>query len=304
MKTVLTLLLFLFSFCVFGQDVSGTWEGEFSSDLVFPLRRSFFMHMEIQQSGREVRAVFFNAPLHDITHPGVMYRVSGRYDKKKKRLFPLNLYRDGIIQNNIGGVAEAFISLTTWWLKNDTAQLLYGTWEPSQRSPRSDGAGGVFWLRKVDDTISAYAARMLLQKGKKVQKNIHPADTVLPNIPRSNMVKNYSQRQQHIYDTVTVPSENVFIELYDNAETDGDSISVYVDDKPILVQQQLSTKPIIANITLAPGRNHTISLFAHNLGAIPPNTALMVISSGSLRKYIFLSADYDANAAVVLQLKE
>jgi hypothetical protein len=59
MKKIQTLLLLLFISCSsFCQELSGIWEGEFSTDLVPPKRRTFFMHIEIQQTGSDVRAIF------------------------------------------------------------------------------------------------------------------------------------------------------------------------------------------------------------------------------------------------------
>jgi hypothetical protein len=298
------LLLLLISYSSLCQDLSGIWEGEFSTDIKAYNRRTFFMHMEIQQTGRDVRAIFFNSLQQDIAHPGVMYRISGRFGKRGKDMFPLTLARDGIIKNNIAGVAEVFIGLNARYFQNDTMQILYGTWIPNQGSPRSDGAGGVFWVRKASDTISQYAISQLQKKIKKSIKKKLPVDT-LPQIPADGaIVKNYSQRKELIADTILVPSENVRIELYDNAETDGDSVSIYVDDRPVLIQQLLSAKPIVTNVELTKGKQHKISLFADNMGTIPPNTALMVIIAGSLRKYVFLSADYNTNASVVLGLMD
>jgi hypothetical protein len=219
-------------------------------------------------------------------------------------MFPITLYRDGIIKNNIDRVAEVFIGLNVWYLQNDTVQVLYGTWIPNQRSPRPDGAGGVFWVRKASDTISQYAISQLQQKIKKSTKKKLPVDTVMQHITAGAIVKNYNHRKEMIADTILVPSENVRIELYDNAEADGDSVSIYDDNKPVLLKQLLSTKPIVTNLTLTKGKQHKISLFADNMGTIPPNTALMVIIAGSFRKYVFLSADYNANAVVVLRLME
>jgi hypothetical protein len=254
MKKIQFLLLLLFISCSsFCQDLSGIWEGEFSTDLVPPQRRTFFMHMEIQQAGRDVRAIFFNSQQHEIVHPGVMYRISGRYNKKKEWMFPITLYRDGIIRNNIDRVADVFIGLNIWHLQNDTVQVLYGTWIPNQRSPRPDGAGGVFWVRKASDTISQYAISQLKQKIKKNTKKKLPVDTAMQHITAGTIVKNYSQRKEMIADTILVPSENVRIELYDNAETDGDSVSIYADDKPVLLQQLLSAKPIITNLLITKG---------------------------------------------------
>jgi hypothetical protein len=305
MKKIQFLVLLLFiSHTSFSQNLSGIWEGEFSTDLVPFKRRTFFMHMEILQNGNHIGAIFFTSTQQDIEHPGVMYHISGRLRKKGKNMFPVTLAREHIIKNNIGGVADVFLGLDAWYLQNDTMQVLYGTWIPNQLSPRSDGAGGVFWLRKASDTISQYAISQLGQKVKKSTKKQQPADTLSQHTAAGDIAKNYSQRKNIVADTILVPSENVRIELYDNAETDGDSVSIYVDDKPVLLQQQLGTKPIVTNLLLTKGKQYKVSLFADNMGAIPPNTALMVIIAGSSRKYVFLSADYNSNASVVLKLMD
>jgi hypothetical protein len=303
------LLLLLFHSGGFCQDLTGIWEGEFRTDLAPNNIRTFFMHMEILQTGRDVRAVFFNSQPYDIAHPGVMYRISGRFSTKKGLLmFPLTLYRDRIIQNSISrGVAEVFIGFNAWYMEKDSMQLLYGIWIPGQYSPRSDGAGGAFWLRRATDTISAFTAGQLQQpvkKIKKVNKALLPADTAALYKKDVANVKTYASRQQSIADTIAVPSENVRIELFDNAEIDGDSVSIYLDDKPVLLQQLLSTQPIVKDLVLTKGKTHKISVFADNMGAIPPNTALMVIIAGSFRKYLFLSADYNTNAGVLLKLMD
>ena len=311
MKIIRTLLLLLTPLCGYSQDLSGIWEGEFRTDLAPNNIRTFFMHMEILHTGRDIRAVFFTSQPDDIAHPGVMYRISGRFSTKKGQLkFPLTLYRDRIIQNSISrGVAEVFVGFNAWYLEKDGVQLLYGTWIPNQGSPRGDGAGGVFWLRRATDSISPYAISHLQQRTKPAKKKKIkplPPDTITVTASKNEdaIAKTYTQRRQNITDTITVPLEDVRIELYDNAEIDGDSVTVYINDRPVLVQRSLGTNPIVTNVQLMKGKEYKVSLFADNLGAIPPNTALMVIISGSLRKYVFLSADYGTNAGVVLRLMD
>jgi hypothetical protein len=51
------------------------------------------------------------------------------------------------------------------------------------------------------------------------------------------------------------------------------------------------------------GRTNELILYADNLGDIPPNTALMVITDGSSRYEVRLSADLKNNASVRFELK-
>jgi hypothetical protein len=45
-------------------------------------------------------------------------------------------------------------------------------------------------------------------------------------------------------------------------------------------------------------------MFAENLGIFPPNTAVMIIHSGYVRKTVFLSSDLNNNASVIFKREE
>jgi hypothetical protein len=45
-------------------------------------------------------------------------------------------------------------------------------------------------------------------------------------------------------------------------------------------------------------------MVAENLGSIPPNTALMIVTAGAKRDEVFISSSKQKNAKVVLDLKE
>ncbi|MGZ8554638.1 MAG: hypothetical protein ACXWV8_14600 [Chitinophagaceae bacterium] len=50
--------------------------------------------------------------------------------------------------------------------------------------------------------------------------------------------------------------------------------------------------------------HHELVMVAENLGSIPPNTSVMIITAGSKRYQAFLSCTEQKNAKVVLNLKE
>jgi len=50
--------------------------------------------------------------------------------------------------------------------------------------------------------------------------------------------------------------------------------------------------------------HHELVMVADNLGSIPPNTSLMIVTAGAKRYEVFISSTKQKNAKVVLDLKE
>lgn len=98
-----------------------------------------------------------------------------------------------------------------------------------------------------------------------------------PNTSTPPVITNRSTR---ILDSILVQRNELSIALYDDAQEDGDSVSVYVDDVLVLERQRLTHKAI--SLKIKPDDNSlgvTITMVAENVGAIPPNTAVMVIKT-------------------------
>ncbi|HUS00336.1 MAG TPA: hypothetical protein VMY77_01340 [Chitinophagaceae bacterium] len=131
----------------FGQDLTGTWEGVFGTDNIIPGRRSSFMHMELKQDGRKIEGIFYYAS-PSTKQIDMMYELSGELGKKK--LFPFRLVRGKILIDgfNLTGFTQ-FENIR--YLKNDTAQILYGKWL-SDVIIRSGPTAGGFSIHKIDTT--------------------------------------------------------------------------------------------------------------------------------------------------------
>ena len=93
--------------------------------------------------------------------------------------------------------------------------------------------------------------------------------------------------------------------LYDNGIVDGDTVSVYHNNTLLVAHARLSEKPISFSIAIdAAHPHHELIMVADNLGSIPPNTSLMVITAGTKRYEVFISSTEQKNAKVILELKE
>ena len=106
----------------------------------------------------------------------------------------------------------------------------------------------------------------------------------------------------------TIPvrgTDTVRIELYDNGEIDGDSISLYLNNELLLQHLRLTAegKVLLVPIDKSLPVNRLI-LFAENLGKLPPNTALMEVTVHGKTYHLFLSTDYKRNASIEFTLQE
>ena len=106
-------------------------------------------------------------------------------------------------------------------------------------------------------------------------------------------------RENALAQTITVNTEQVTIKLYDNGEIDDDTISVFVDKQLKLSHKRLSTSPIVLTLDFdASDTEHEVVMVAENLGRIPPNTSLMVITAGDKRYQVQITSTEQKNAMV------
>ncbi|HTR29630.1 MAG TPA: hypothetical protein VMH27_10190 [Puia sp.] len=119
------------------------------------------------------------------------------------------------------------------------------------------------------------------------------------------LAASFASRKAVLNRELVVESDSVRLSFYDNGEIDGDSISVFVNKQLVLSHQGLEAKAFNLYLHLDSARELTeVSMFAENLGRIPPNTALMVITDGINRYEVFLSSSLTENATVELRRKK
>ena len=103
--------------------------------------------------------------------------------------------------------------------------------------------------------------------------------------------------------TILVKSNKIKVDLYDDGEIDNDIVSVYFNNRMLVDKISLTAAAHSFSLTLEPGKSNELVLFADNLGNIPPNTALMIITDGTARHEVRLSADLKNNASIMFELK-
>lgn len=98
---------------------------------------------------------------------------------------------------------------------------------------------------------------------------------------------------------INVDTGEIRLDFYDNGQIDDDSISVRINDKTVLTHQKLGAEPITAFIRMELNSTfQEVEMIAENVGSIPPNTALLIITAGKKRYELFLTSSTQKSAKV------
>lgn len=130
-----------------------------------------------------------------------------------------------------------------------------------------------------------------------------PGTIVMTRIQRSafkqELPPKLDLRKNELVKEIYVDTGSIKLDFYDNGTIDGDTISVYVDNMPVVSNQMLTTKPITTYVKIDMKRQQReVIMVGENLGTIPPNTALMIVNAGDKRYQLYLTSDDNKNALV------
>jgi hypothetical protein len=98
---------------------------------------------------------------------------------------------------------------------------------------------------------------------------------------------------------VKVDTGTLQLDFYDNGQVDGDSITVKVNGKVVLSNQLLTGQPVTAYVRVDLNNPfQEIEMIGENLGSIPPNTALLIVTAGKKQHQLFLTSTESKSAFV------
>ncbi len=121
-----------------------------------------------------------------------------------------------------------------------------------------------------------------------------PVETVVAKHPK------LTSRRTDIVKTIGIENPTFRLDFYDNGEIDGDSISVFFNGKVVLSNRMLTDKPISLTLSLDPNvTENVVTMYAENLGTIPPNTAVMIVTDGTHRYEVRMESDLKKSGSVI-----
>ena len=119
---------------------------------------------------------------------------------------------------------------------------------------------------------------------------------VVPILPPDRY---FQKRSNEIIKTIEIVHLTFKVDLYDNGDIDGDSVSLFYNGKLLLSHKRLSDKPITLTLESGTGKEiNELTMYAENLGMIPPNTALMIVTDGDKRYEVRISSDLKKSGTI------
>jgi hypothetical protein len=100
---------------------------------------------------------------------------------------------------------------------------------------------------------------------------------------------------------IPLKGDSIELRFYDNAEIDGDSISLFLNDRLVFQHIRLLAKPYVVKLAVADLKDsNELVMVAENLGKIPPNTSYMVAVVDSQRYEANLQSTEEISAMIKL----
>jgi hypothetical protein len=113
-----------------------------------------------------------------------------------------------------------------------------------------------------------------------------------------------TQRDNFLIKRIISSEPQIKVELFDNGTIDNDTISLYHNNEQVIKKGKLNYQPLTYSFNCGnEAVSHELILVAENLGEIPPNTAIMVVTIGKKRQEIFLTSDEKKNAKIIIDYK-
>lgn len=310
------------------QDVSGIWKGYFvTKDF-----NQYKVEFQLKQTNNQAIGISYSYLTTVYYGKATM---SGKWDENSQQL--LIQENKTVEVKTTDGSVNCLMNYKLGYSKSGREEYLEGTFT-SKYETNSEGVkkgedcgGGRVYLRRVSS--SDFYPEPFLQRSsaKKVIVNEAPfikqskSDSFTKLVeknkleePRTVNTPSFQQSQEttpaqrqitipsvnnnrvnDLTQVITVHTPTVQIQLFDNGEIDGDTITVYLNNKMVLSHKRLSTQPLTLSLQLD-DENSTqeLTMVAENLGRIPPNTALMIAEAGNQRFRVQLTSTEQKNAVV------
>ncbi len=158
-----------------------------------------------------------------------------------------------------------------------------------------------FWFNGDLDDVRIYGTAL----SKTEVAQLCAEENKKPEVPKLAAPPVLEKRTNELVRQITVDNDSVMVSLYDNGDIDGDSVTLIYNNDIITTHQLLTAqaKTFVLKVAAGNAKNELV-MYAENLGSIPPNTALMVITDGNKRYEVNVRSSKNSNGVVAFRLRE
>ncbi len=294
-KIIALVICIVLTLPVVAQTVNGKWYG-IGSVQHEGENSSYMAELSLKQRGKMVSGTFsyyFRDSLFNV-------RFTGSFDPKLHELhinrLPIIYYRS--TSTKLGIDCSMTGSFTLLASRNES--LLTGAFT-SDNDHRHTVPDLKFRFRFSTDT-----AAILVEKGLDTTEQQMAKAAPATAVDSSSVIKlaDFLARDKSLIKELEVAASTIRVELYDNGAIDYDSVSLFLNNKEVLPKSMLTHKAIRLSLRLDPQLEYNeLSMYAENLGMIPPNTAAMIVYDGNIRHEIVLTSDLNKSATIRLKRK-
>lgn len=109
----------------------------------------------------------------------------------------------------------------------------------------------------------------------------------------------FTARPKKFIKEIPVNGDSIELRFYDNAEIDGDSISLFLNDKLLFQHIRLTGNAYTIKLAVSELKEtNELTMVAENLGTIPPNTSYMVAIVSGKRHEAYLASSEGSSAMI------
>jgi hypothetical protein len=293
-RSVSGILFFLMiSSASFSQQVDGHWYGVGVIDAAKDYT-NYMSELVLRQKGKIISGTlnyYFKDTLMKVP-------VNGSYDEQNRRLrikpFPMIYFLSPSAKNSIDVNMSGEFMLLVSKAESVLSGSLLSDIDHRRTTPPIN-----FRFQRSNDTSDLV---MQNEEPEEIKPIVAQKDPVIQNDETNS---DFTKRIKVFTKVIEVENSSLRLEIYDNGEIDGDVVALYLNNKKILPSSGLTHRAIRLSIKLDESLEYNeLSMFAENLGRIPPNTAALIIYDGATKYETLLTSDLSKSATIKLVKKK
>jgi hypothetical protein len=306
MKKPFLLIALLFSLQIFSQSPTGYWYGAANVKSKNSYN-NYLVELILEQDHNNVKGVlnyFFKNTYRSIP-------IRGTYNSNT-RLVYISDIPVSYFGSNYNRDVDCAMNFAATLRVSQINSVLKGSFL-SKPEYKYTCPEILFTLKLNTDSLHQDSVKHAIRTLKETYQVWRPgeADTIAAvkiqprNVVNYVVSNQYKEREKVVAEELIIEADSIKVDFYDNGEIDGDSISVFYNDKLIAFNRILSTRSVHFDIVLDSTKEiNELTMFADNLGSIPPNTALMLVNDGKKRYEIRLTSNFEKNATIRFKKKK